>query len=87
MLLFRAENPDLHGRDQENVQEKSRASVIIDFIRVDSSISLRELSKKLGVSSKTVQREIEKLKAKNAMNLSQQYATKIESSKTQVQSI
>ena len=87
MLLFRAENPDLHGRDQENVQEKSRASVIIDFIRVDSSISLRELSKKLGVSSKTVQREIEKLKAKNAMNLSQQYATKIESSKMQVQSI
>ena len=86
-MLFRAENPDLHGRDQENVQEKSRASVIIDFIRVDSSISLRELSKKLGVSSKTVQREIEKLKAKNAMNLSQQYATKIESSKTQVQSI
>ena len=77
----------MHGRDQENVQEKSRASVIIDFIRVDSSISLRELSKKLGVSSKTVQREIEKLKAKNAMNLSQQYATKIESSKMQVQSI
>ena len=65
----------------------SPASVIIDFIRVDSSISLRELSKKLGVSSKTVQREIEKLKAKNAMNLSQQYATKIESSKMQVQSI
>ena len=75
MMLFRAKNPGMHGRDQENVQEndqenvqeKSRASVIIDFIRADSSISLRELSKKLGVSSKTVQREIEKLKAKNAI--------------------
>jgi len=75
MMLFRAKNPSLHGRDQENVQEndqenvqeKSRASVIIDFIRADSSISLRELSKKLGVSSKTVQREIEKLKVKNVI--------------------
>ena len=65
----------MHGRDQENVQEndqenvqeKSRVSVIIDFIRADSSISLRELSKKLGVSSKTVQREIEKLKVKNVI--------------------
>lgn len=68
MLLFRAENPDLHGRDQENVQEKSRASLIVDFIRADSSISLRELSKKLSVSSKTVQREIDKLKAKNVIH-------------------
>lgn len=75
MMLFRAKNHDLHGRDQENVQEnvhenvheKSRASVIIDFIRADSSVSLRELSKKLGVSSKTVQREIEKLKAQNVI--------------------
>lgn len=41
--------------------------MIIDFIRVDSSISLGELSKKLGVSSKTVQREIEKLKVKNVV--------------------
>ena len=67
MMLFRTKNPGLHGRDQENVQEKSRASVIIDFIRADSSISLRKLSKKLGVSSKTVQHEIEKLKAKNVI--------------------
>ena len=42
--------------------------MIIDFIRADSSISLRELSKKLGVSSKTVQREIEKLKVKNVIH-------------------
>ena len=67
MVLFEAKTPGLHGRDQENVQEKSRASAIIELIRADNSISLRELSKKLGVSSKTVQREIEKLKAKNVV--------------------
>ena len=57
----------MHGRDQENVQEKNRKSMIINFIRADSSISLRKLSKNLGVSSKTVQREIEKLKVKNVI--------------------
>ena len=41
--------------------------MIINFIRADSSISLRKLSKNLGVSSKTVQREIEKLKVKNVI--------------------
>ena len=69
--VFRAKNPGLHGHDQENVQEivqeKSRESMIIDFIRANSSISLRKLSKNLGVSSKTVQREIEKLKDKNVI--------------------
>ena len=71
MMLFRAKTPSLHGRDQENVQEnvqeKSRSSAIIELIRADNSISLRVLSKKFGVSSKTVQREIEKLKAKNVV--------------------
>ena len=48
-------------------KKKSRSSAIIELIRADNSISLRVLSKKLGVSSKTVQREIEKLKAKNVV--------------------
>ena len=50
---------------QENVQEKSREDVIIGLITENERISIKEIAEKLGVTSKTVQRDMDKLKERN----------------------
>lgn len=49
---------------QKNVQKElsDRQRVLIDMMIKDKSITLAEMSKRIGVSSKTVQRDIEKLR-------------------------
>ena len=51
--------------EPENVQEKSRGNKIIALIADNNQISIRELSEKLGVTSKTIQRDLDLLKEKN----------------------
>ncbi|MBO4438480.1 MAG: DeoR family transcriptional regulator [Spirochaetaceae bacterium] len=48
-----------------NVQEKSRGNKIIALIADTNQISIRELSEKLGVTSKTIQRDLDLLKEKD----------------------
>ena len=45
-----------------NVQEKPRTDLILDVIRENNAVSLRELAHKIGVASKTVQRDLDRLK-------------------------
>lgn len=47
---------------QENVQENVRVSSILILIKQNSEITLKELSEKLNVTSKTIQRDLEQLK-------------------------
>ena len=47
---------------QENVQECSRTEMILNAIRENNAISLRVLAHKIGVTSKTVQRDFDRLK-------------------------
>ncbi len=50
------------GNAPENVPEK-RITVIMDLIKLDTSISMLELAKKIGVDHKTIKRDIAKLKS------------------------
>ena len=52
---------------QENVQEKKRENKITALMAGNNHISIRELSEKLGVSSKTIQRDLNVLKEKNVI--------------------
>jgi len=49
---------------QENVQENDRISSILALINMNPEITLKEMSEKLNVTSKTVQRDMEQLKEK-----------------------
>ena len=52
---------------QENVHEKSRTDLILDVIRENNAISLKELAQKIGVASKTIQRDLGRLKSENVI--------------------
>ena len=52
---------------QENVQEKSRTDLILDVIRENNAVSLKELAQKIGVASKTIQRDLGRLKSENVI--------------------
>ena len=51
----------------ENVQEKSRTDLILDVIRENNAVSLKELAQKIGVASKTIQRDLARLKCENVI--------------------
>ena len=53
---------------QENVQEKSRENKILALITDNSKISIKEIAEKLGVTSKTIQRDLDKMKDKNIIS-------------------
>ena len=50
---------------QENVQEKDRTKIILELFQKDNKISIRELAEQLQLTSKTIQRDLDKLKEKN----------------------
>ena len=52
---------------QDNVQEKSRTDLILDVIRENNAVSLKELAQKIGVASKTIQRDLGQLKSENVI--------------------
>ena len=51
----------------ENVHEKSRTDLILDVIRENNAVSLKELAQKIGVASKTIQRDLGRLKSENVI--------------------
>lgn len=57
-------DPNVQKDDQKDVQKKltDRQRSLIELIRNNRSITLEEMSKRLGVSSKTIQRDIDKLR-------------------------
>lgn len=60
MMLFKtSENV------QENVQEKDRAEIILGLLKENNKISIRELSERLRLATKTIQRDLDKLKSQN----------------------
>ena len=50
---------------QENVQEKDRTKIILGLLRTNNQISIRELAEQLQVTTKTIQRDLDKLKSQN----------------------
>ena len=52
---------------QENVQEKDRTKIILELLQKDNKISIRELAEQLQMTSKTIQRDLDKLKEKNVI--------------------
>lgn len=62
--FHRSTEDDVQKNIQKNVQKElsDRQCVLIDMMIKDKSITLAEMSKRIGVSSKTVQRDIEKLR-------------------------
>lgn len=53
---------------QENVQEKSREDKILALITDNNKISIKEIAEKLGVTPKTIQRDLDKMKDKNIIS-------------------
>ncbi len=53
---------------QENVQEKSREDKIVTLIAENNKISIKEIAEKLGVTPKTIQRDLDKMKDKNIIS-------------------
>ena len=53
---------------QENVQEKSREDKILALITDNSKISIKEIAEKLGVTPKTIQRDLDKMKDNNIIS-------------------
>ena len=50
---------------QENVQEKTREEVMLELLQKNNAISIRELAEQLDVTTKTIQRDLDKLKSQN----------------------
>lgn len=64
MVVTFARNTAQAGQNvQENVQEKltERQQLILDLMHEDNTISYEQMSKRLRVSSKTVQRAVESM--------------------------
>jgi len=59
------ENADVQENVLDNVQEKDRRKIILDLLRKDNTISIREIAEKLQMATKTIQRDFDKLKVKN----------------------
>lgn len=59
---------DDQENDQENVQEKSREDKIVALITDNNKISIKEIAEKLGVTPKTIQRDLDKMKDKNIIS-------------------
>lgn len=53
---------------QENVQEKSREDKILALITDNNKISIKGIAEKLGVTPKTIQRDLGKMKDKNIIS-------------------
>ena len=51
--------------ENENVQEKDRTKIILELLRTNNQISIRELAEQLQVTTKTIQRDLDKLKSQN----------------------
>ena len=67
MALKNALIDEKNANVQENVQEKSRTDLILDVIRENNAVSLKELAQKIGVASKTIQRDLARLKCENVI--------------------
>ena len=58
-------NKNVQGNVQENVQEKTREELILELLQKNNAISIRELAEQLNVTTKTIQRDLDKLKSQN----------------------
>lgn len=56
------ENDSLSGISRTNVQENGRINALLALIKQNPNITLKTLSEKLNVTSKTIQRDLEQLK-------------------------
>lgn len=50
---------------EENVQEKTREEQILELLQKNNAISIRELAEQLDLTTKTIQRDLDKLKSQN----------------------
>lgn len=66
------EQVDVQENVQENVQEKTREEVILELLQKNNAISIRELAEQLDVTTKTIQRDLDKLKSQNIIRRSGQ---------------
>ena len=65
--LIDEKNANVQEKVHENVHEKSRTDLILDVIRENNAVSLKELAQKIGVASKTIQRDLGRLKSENVI--------------------
>ena len=65
--LIDEKTANVQEKVHENVHEKSRTDLILDVIRENNAVSLKELAQKIGVASKTIQRDLGRLKRENVI--------------------
>ena len=65
--LIDEKNANVQEKVHENVHEKSRTDLFLDVIRENNAVSLKELAQKIGVASKTIQRDLGRLKSENVI--------------------